>query len=93
MRPIASDSSAYYLLRYKTTRADGKFHDVQVSVKKPGVSVRTRKGYWAVAPDDEVRAALLRPRAARGARAASPHQSLHQAVVWRRSRRRRARRA
>jgi hypothetical protein len=63
MRPIASDSSAYYLLRYKTTRADGKFHDVQVSVKKPGVAVRTRKGYWAVASDEEVRAALLRPRA------------------------------
>jgi hypothetical protein len=62
MRPIASDSSAYYLLRYKTTRADGKFHDVQVRVKTPGVSVRTRQGYWAVAPDDEVRAALLQPR-------------------------------
>jgi len=63
MRPIAADSSAYYLLRYSTTRADGKFHDVQVSVKTPGVSVRTRKGYWAAAPDEEARAALLRPRA------------------------------
>jgi hypothetical protein len=63
MRPIASDSSAYYLLRYTTTRADGKFHDVQVSVRKAGVSIRTRKGYWAAAPDEEARAALLRPRA------------------------------
>jgi VWFA-related protein len=63
MRPIASDSSAYYLLRYNTTWADGKFHDVQVRVKKPGIAVRTRKGYWALPSDDDVRAALLRPRA------------------------------
>jgi VWFA-related protein len=63
MRPIASDASAYYLLRYKTAWTDGKFHDVQVRVKKPGVSVRTRKGYWALPSDDDVRAALLRPRA------------------------------
>jgi len=63
MRPIAADSSAYYLLRYKTSRTDGRFHDVQISVKKPGVSVRTRKGYWAVPPDEELRAALLKPRA------------------------------
>ena len=63
MRPIVADSSAYYLLRYTTTRADGKFHDVQVSVKTKGVSVRTRKGYWAAAPDEEARAALLQPRA------------------------------
>jgi hypothetical protein len=27
------------------------------------VSVRTRKGYWAVPPDEEIRAALLKPRA------------------------------
>src|SRR4029079_14040708 len=63
MRPIAADSSAYYLARYKTSRSDGRFHDVQVSGRKPGVSVRTRKGYWAVPPDEEIRAALLKPRA------------------------------
>ena len=64
MRPIASDASAYYILVYRTTQtADGKFHDVQVSVKKPGVTVRTRKGFWAASPDDALRAALLQPRA------------------------------
>lgn len=64
MRPIASDASAYYLLRYTTTRtADGKFHGVQVRVRKPGITVRTRQGYWALPSDEALRAALLRPRA------------------------------
>lgn len=64
MRPIASDASAYYILRYVTTeKQDGKFHDLRVSVTKPGLTVRTRKGYWAPPPDEALRAALLRPRA------------------------------
>ena len=63
MRRIEADSSAYYLLSYKTSQSsDGRFHDVQVSIKKPGISVRTRKGYWAANPDDALRAALSRPR-------------------------------
>ena len=35
---------------------------MQVSIKKPGIRVRTRKGYWAASPDDALRADLLRPR-------------------------------
>jgi VWFA-related protein len=63
MRRIEADSSAYYLLSYQTTQnSDGRFHDVQVSIKTPGVSVRTRKGYWAASPDEGLRAALLSPR-------------------------------
>jgi VWFA-related protein len=63
MRPIVSDASAYYILLYHATqKADGKFHDVQVTVKKRGVTVRTRKGYWAPTPDEALRAAL-QPRA------------------------------
>jgi VWFA-related protein len=64
MRPIAFDSAGYYLLRYNTTNTDGKFHDVQVNVRKAGISLRTRKGYWAVPSDDELRAAALRPKPA-----------------------------
>jgi VWFA-related protein len=60
---IEADSSAYYLLSYTTTqRSDGGFHDVQVSITKPGIRVRTRKGYWAANPDDGLRAALFAPR-------------------------------
>ena len=63
MRRIEADSSAYYLLSYKTTQnSDGRFHDVQVSIRKPGINLRTRKGYWAANPDDALRAALSRPR-------------------------------
>jgi VWFA-related protein len=63
MDPIALDSSAYYVLTYSTTtKSDGRFHEVLVKVKKAGVVLRTRKGYWAPSSDDALRAALLRPR-------------------------------
>ncbi|MEO8260537.1 MAG: VWA domain-containing protein [Acidobacteriota bacterium] len=63
MRRIEADSNAYYLLSYTTTQSpDGRFHDVRVSIKQPGIRVRARKGYWAANPDDTLRADLLRPR-------------------------------
>lgn len=50
---IVRDSSAYYLLGYSSSQApsDGKFHEVKVRVKRPGVSIRARKGYWALEAD------------------------------------------
>ena len=50
MKQIIRDSSAYYLLGYNSTQApqDGKFHEIKVRVKRPGVQVRARKGYWAL---------------------------------------------
>jgi VWFA-related protein len=55
---MVRDSSSYYLLGY-TTRAgnDGKFHDIRVRVKRKDVDVRARKGYWALSPEDALRAA------------------------------------
>ncbi len=49
LRRMVTDVSAYYLLGYTSTLAprDGKFHQIQVRVKRPGVEVRARKGYWA----------------------------------------------
>jgi VWFA-related protein len=59
MRSIATDAGAYYLLAYQPAQQpDGEFHDVQVSVRRPGVTVRTRSGYWASSSEDELRAAL-----------------------------------
>ena len=56
----AADASAYYLLSFRTTHADdGKFRALQVRVKRNGVSVRTRKGYWTASPDEALRAALI----------------------------------
>ena len=60
MRRIADDSSAYYLITYHSARTeDGKFHEIQVRVKRPDVRVRARKGYWASTPGERLRANLL----------------------------------
>ena len=50
LNQIVKDSSAYYLLGYSTTQnaADGKFHQINVKVKRPNIQVRARKGYLAV---------------------------------------------
>ena len=64
MRQITRDSSAYYLIGYNSTQApsDGKFHEIKVRVKRPGVQVRARKGYWALSPEEHARAlAPLKP--------------------------------
>ena len=58
MKQIIRDSSAYYLVGYNSTQAprDGKFHEIKVRVKRPGVQVRARKGYWAYTEEDVKRA-------------------------------------
>jgi hypothetical protein len=55
---MVRDSSAYYLIGYNSTQApnDGKFHEIKVRVKRPGVDVRARKGYWAPTKEDTARA-------------------------------------
>ena len=58
MKQIMRDASGYYLLGYTSTAAptDGKFHSIEVRVKRPGVDVRARKGYFAYTAEDVVRA-------------------------------------
>lgn len=58
MRQITRDSSAYYLIGYNSSQApaDGKFHEIRVRVKRPGVQVRARKGYWALNAVETARA-------------------------------------
>ena len=58
MKQIVRDSSAYYLLGYNSSQTpqDGKFHEIKVKVKRPGVQVRARKGYWALNALDVSRA-------------------------------------
>jgi hypothetical protein len=58
MRQITRDSSAYYLIGYNSSQApsDGKFHEIKVRVKRPGVQVRARKGYWALTATETARA-------------------------------------
>jgi VWFA-related protein len=58
MKQIVKDSSAYYLIGYNSTQApsDGKFHEIKVKVKRPGVDIRARKGYWALTAEQTTQA-------------------------------------
>ena len=58
LRQMVRDSSTYYLIGYNSTQApsDGKFHEIKVRVKRDGIRVRARKGYWALTADDVARA-------------------------------------
>ena len=78
------DASTYYLLGYSPDRdhpENGDFHSIEVRVKRPGVTIRARPGYYATAstvptsrplppPPEGVsvsaRDALRRPLATRG---------------------------
>jgi VWFA-related protein len=51
LRQIVRDTSAYYLLGYTSpVQADGKFHKINVKLKRPGLQVRARPGYMALSP-------------------------------------------
>ncbi|OLC49083.1 MAG: hypothetical protein AUH43_08370 [Acidobacteria bacterium 13_1_40CM_65_14] len=65
MKQITRDSSAYYLIGYNSSQApsDGKFHEIKVRVKRSGVQVRARKGYWALTAEQTTRA-LQPPKSA-----------------------------
>src|SRR5471030_2485497 len=58
MKQITRDASAYYLIGYNSSQmpTDGKFHEIKVRVKRPGVQVRARKGYWALNREETARA-------------------------------------
>ena len=60
---IVRDASSYYLLGYTPSAShnDGKFHSIRVRVKRPGMTVSARKGYWAVTAADATRAAAVTP--------------------------------
>jgi VWFA-related protein len=68
---MVRDSSVYYLLGYSTPNpADGKFHEIRVRVKRPGVNIRARRGYWALSPE-----AITRANAPRAPELAKPIQN------------------
>lgn len=55
---ILEDQSGYYLLGYRPTDEtfNRKFHHIKARVKKPGLSLRTRYGFFGVSEDDVDRA-------------------------------------
>jgi VWFA-related protein len=59
MATALADASAYYVLGYVSTRAedDGKFHKISVKIKRSGMKVLGRQGYWAPSSKDLAAAA------------------------------------
>jgi VWFA-related protein len=57
-RAIVRENSTYYVLGYAPAveHRDGRFHSVQVRVKRPGLTVRARRGYQAPDAKAEARA-------------------------------------
>jgi VWFA-related protein len=58
LRQVVRDTSAYYLLGYNSSLAtpDGRFHEIKIKLKRPGLQVRSRKGYWAPTAEEAAKA-------------------------------------
>ena len=57
LKQIIRDTSAYYLLGYTSAvTTDGKFHKLNVRVKRSGLQVRSRPGYMAMSAAEVERA-------------------------------------
>ncbi len=54
LKRISNDLSSYYLLGYLSSNAklDGKYHNIKVRVKRPGVDVRARRGYRSATAEE-----------------------------------------
>jgi VWFA-related protein len=78
LKKAAADSRGYYELTLSRELArDGKFHGVDVSVRRPGLTVRARKGYWLPTESESswrsaLASATAIPRGALIARRTSP---------------------
>ena len=60
LRRIAADSSAYYLVSFRPPHPDdGEFRELQVRVRRAGVSARARTGYWTASPDEALWTAMI----------------------------------
>jgi VWFA-related protein len=58
IRRVADDLTSYYLMAYYSTngKLDGRFRNIKVRAKRPGVEVRSRKGYRAATQEEVDRA-------------------------------------
>ncbi len=87
---VVKQASAFYLLGYAMagTPMDGKFHEIKVRVKQPGLEVRSRAGYWAPRAADVARAKAATdtaelPSAVKSALAKLPPRTAPNAVeIW-----------
>ena len=54
---IFTETGSYYLLGFRSAYSDGKFRRITVKVNRPGMSVRTRSGYYAPKPENPAKPA------------------------------------
>jgi len=61
LRKVVLNASSFYLLGYspKDAQLDGRFREIKVKVKGPGLQVKARNGYWAPRGVDLDRARAL----------------------------------
>ncbi len=84
---IAEESSTYYLLGYQPEKTpDGKWHKLEVKVARPGVKVRTRRGYQATPPpalalSEPVKPVTKDKAGAKAAKEKAPKRPLDPAVM------------
>jgi hypothetical protein len=87
---VTEESSTYYLLGYQPEKSpDGKWHKLEVKVARPGVRVRTRRGYQATPPSALALSEAVKPlkkdragaKAAKAAREKAPKRPLDPAVM------------
>jgi hypothetical protein len=90
LRKIVNQASAFYLLGYdgSTSPVDGKFHEIKVRLKRAGLHVKARSGYWAPRLGDMARAraaaaaAELPPAIARAFAELPPEGSRRPVTLW-----------
>lgn len=53
---VATDAGTHYLLAFRPSLEtwDGRYHDLEVRVRRPGLEVRARPGYWSLPPGASV---------------------------------------
>jgi VWFA-related protein len=73
LRRIVDDLSSYYLMGYYTTntKLDGSFRSITVRVKRPGATVRARKGYRGYTREELARGAATAGSASASATAST----------------------
>jgi VWFA-related protein len=60
VKRMMADASSYYLVTYRSVRnRDGLFHALYITIRRPGIQVRARKGFWATTPDEVQRAQMM----------------------------------
>jgi hypothetical protein len=78
LKRAATDLDDYYVVTYRAANAgDGKFHAVQLRVKRADARIRVRSGYWSASGD------MLRPLTAPSRRSAMPIRPPHASVLIR----------